>query len=162
MQTVTRSTSGISALHRRKRVIATGPVAARQCRPGPPPATSTNDSVVANSRPSWTWLDRMADMNIPPKNLSSPIRELWVNEGALASRPLLLFDTDQHYSSIGNNAGRTRDRERRSEAFFGRQRRLLDLHVGRLHDRPPLVDLSFLIGRQRFGCLLVARRDHLA
>jgi len=56
-------------------------------------------------------------MNIPPKNLSSPIRELWVNEGALASRPLLLFDTDQHYSSIGNNAGRTRDRERRSEAF---------------------------------------------
>jgi hypothetical protein len=28
-----------------------------------------------------------------------------------------LFDTDQHYSSIGNNAGRTRDRERRSEAF---------------------------------------------
>src|ERR1700722_13696606 len=38
---------------------------------------------------------------------------------------------------------------------------LLALHAGVLDDRPPLLGFGFLIGSQRFGRLLVARRDHL-
>src|SRR5260370_34724754 len=34
--------------------------------------------------------------------------------------------------------------------------------VGRLDDRPPLLDLGLLVGGQRLGGLLVARRDFLA
>src|SRR5665213_2576174 len=40
--------------------------------------------------------------------------------------------------------------------------RLFDLDMGRFDQRPPLFDLRFLIGAERFRRLLLDRRDFLA
>jgi hypothetical protein len=81
MQTVTRSTSGISGPHSRN---ASGEHAC--CSSGvyarPAVGSIETENAVASSSADWKFLNRTADMN-PPKNV---MRELWVNAGGLASR----------------------------------------------------------------------------
>jgi hypothetical protein len=81
MQTVTRSTSGISGPHSRN---ASGEHAC--CSSGvyarPAVGSIETENAVASSSADWKFLNRTADMD-PPKTF---MRELWVNAGGLASR----------------------------------------------------------------------------
>src|SRR5712664_3189285 len=81
MQTVTRSTFGMSALQRRNaslvQACSSSGVWAWLAL-----ASIENESAVASIKLSWNFLDRTANMN-PPKRCFC---ELWVNEGGLARR----------------------------------------------------------------------------